>query len=304
MILPVRSDRIHAVFCRHRRCFADESGHYKRAGRRLTGRGAGCPLRRTRRGFTLVELLVVVAIVGLLIALLLPAVQAAREAARGISCGNNLRQIGVGLHAYHELHECFPPGGIERRSARYPQGRQLAWSVFLLPQLEQQSVYAMLDLSRGFDAPENAPGASQVIPTYLCPSVPRSGYLVQGRGACDYGGIYGQRITGPNSPPNGTMLYNRAIRVGEIRDGTAHTLIVSEDSGWQDGQWINALNVFDQAFPINRAPPFENDIRSNHPGGADGLLCDGSVRFLNERMDLSTLAAICTRDGGEIVGEF
>ncbi len=263
-----------------------------------------CRSRRIRHAFTLIELLVVVAIVGVLIALLLPAVQAAREAARHVSCCNNLRQIGIALHAYHEVHECFPPGGIERRSARYPNGRQLAWSVFLLPHLEQRSLYETLDLSRAFDAPENAQAAARVIPTYLCPSVPRATNLVQGRGACDYGGIYGQRITGPNFPPKGTMIYNRAISIGEIRDGTAHTLIVSEDSAWQDGQWINALNVFDQAFPINRAPPFENDIRSNHPGGANGLLSDGSVRFLNENMELSTLAAICTRDGGEVVGEF
>lgn len=261
-------------------------------------------LRPIRRGFTLIELLVVVAIVGVLIALLLPAVQAAREAARHVSCCNNLRQIGIALHAYHEVHESFPPGGIERRSARYPQGRQLAWSVFLLPHLEQRSLYETLDLSRAFDAPENAQAAARVIPTYLCPSVPRASNLVQGRGACDYGGIYGERITGPNFPPKGTMIYKRAISISEICDGTAHTLIVSEDSAWHDGQWINALNVFDQAFPINRAPPFENDIRSNHPGGANGLFSDGSVRFLNENMELSTLAAICTRNGGEVVGEF
>jgi prepilin-type N-terminal cleavage/methylation domain-containing protein/prepilin-type processing-associated H-X9-DG protein len=261
-------------------------------------------LKKSAAGFTLVELLVVVAIIGLLIGLLLPAVQAARNAARRISCCNNLHQIGIGLQNYHAAHKTFPPGGIERRSARYPHGRQLAWSVFLLPFIEQEALYKTLDLSKGFDAQENAEAAAQVIPTYLCPSVARSSMLVDGRAACDYGGIYGERITGPNSPPKGTMIYNRAIRIREILDGTTHTLIISEDSNWTDGQWINALNVFDQAFPINQAPPFENDIRSEHPGGANGLFCDGSVRFLEETMDLSTLAAICTRRGKEVVSGF
>jgi len=255
-------------------------------------------------GFTLVELLVVVAIIGILLSLLLPAVQAARSEARRMSCGNNLREIGIGLHGYHGVHKRFPPGGIERRSARYPNGRQLAWSAFLLPFIEQQAIHKMIDFDKAFDDPANADAAATIIATYLCPSVPRQSALVQGRGACDYGGIYGQRITGPNYPPNGTMIYNRAISIREIIDGTACTLIISEDSGWQDGQWINALNVFDQAFPINQAPSFENDIRSLHPCGANGLFCDGSVRFLHEEMERETLAAICTRNGREIVDTF
>jgi len=263
--------------------------------------------RRSPAGFTLVELLVVIAIVGVLIAFLLPAVQAVRESASRMSCANNLRQIGIGLHAYHQTHERFPPGGIEVRSLRlpngqlkWPHGRQYAWSVFLLPYVEQQTLYDNIDLSLGYDADENAAAAAVVVPTYLCPSVSGSGQRrVRGRGACDYGGIYGERITGPNNPPKGTMLYDRAISKAEIRDGTSNTLMISEDAGWKDGQWINGLNVFDQAFPINQAPAFENDIRSEHPGGANGLFCGGSVRFLNEAMDLDTVAAICTRAGGE-----
>ena len=76
------------------------------------------------------------------------------------------------------------------------------------------------------------------------------------------------------------MLYTQNIRILDITDGTAHTLMVSEDSGWQDGQWINGLNVFDVAFAINTAPPFENDPRSKHKGGVNGLMADGSARFL------------------------
>ena len=106
------------------------------------------------------------------------------------------------------------------------------------------------------------------------------------------------------------MLYDRAMQISDILDGTSNTLIVAEDSASADGQWINGLNIFDQAYPINLSPnpamgiyP-ENEIRSDHPGGANGLLCDGSARFLFQQMDLKTLAAICTRAGGEITGEF
>jgi len=265
-----------------------------------------------RCGFTLVELLVVIAIIGLLTSLLLPAVQAAREAARRSACTNNLRQIGIGLHNYHQALGCFPPGGIEHRSMINPKtgkpygmaGRQLAWSLFLLPYVEQEPLYRKVNTNKPFDAPENAEAAATILPLYICPSATTQRQLRQGRGPCDYGGIYGERITSPNNPPKGAMLYDRALTVADIADGTSNTLIVSEDSDFRDGQWINGLNVFDQAYAINRAPAFENDIRSKHPGGANGLFTDASVRFLKETMDLTVLAAICTRAGGEVVSEF
>ncbi len=262
-----------------------------------------------RRGFTLVELLVVIAIIGILISLLLPAVQAAREAARRISCLNNLRQIGVGMHNYHNALGCFPSGGIEHRWMINPDtgapfgltGRQLAWSAFLLPYVEQSTISDKLDFSKPFDAPQNAAAAAAVLSIYICPSVPQGSQLQSGRGPCRYGGIYGERITSPNNPPKGVMLYDRTISISEIHDGTSSTLMISEDSEFEDGQWINGLNVFDQAFAINQAPAFENDIRSKHPGGANGLFCDGSVRFLLEALELKTLAAICTRAGEEVI---
>jgi len=260
------------------------------------------PLRRcNRRGMTLVELLVVIAIIGILVALLLPAVQAVRAAARRTMCFNNMRQLGLGLHSYHDIYHRFPPGGVEPRTFANPDGRQLAWCVFLLPDIEQVPLYHRIDLGQPFDAPVNGEPSSIVLNTFLCPSVPGGRELRDGRGPCHYGGIYGERITSPNSPPKGVMLYDRAISIQEITDGTAHTLVVSEDSHFGDGQWINGRNVFDQAFPINRAPWFENDIRSEHAGGANGLFCDGSTRFLVESMDLVALAAVCTRAGGEIV---
>jgi len=270
------------------------------------------PGKTPAAGFSLIELLVVITILGILMSLLLPAVQAAREAARRISCGNNLRQIGIGLQNYHAAHECFPPGCIEPTSKR-PGGRQYAWSAFLLPYIEQQSLHAMIDFSQPCYAEANAKAAATVVSTYLCASTPRNSPLVQSRGATDYGGLYGEAI--PPNPTdgswvadNGTMIYDRAISIAAIRDGASNTLVVSEDSGWSDGQWINGLNIFDQKYAINYVPPdarfLENEIRSNHPGGANGAFCDGSTRFLNETMDIRILEAIITRAGGEVVGEF
>lgn len=252
-----------------------------------------------RRAFTLIELLVTIAIIGILIAILLPAVQAARESSRRTTCLNNLHQIGVGLHHYHDVHKKFPPGGIEPRPWNR-NGRQIAWSAFLLPFLEQASVHEKIDFSKPYDHPDNAEAAAVVLSVYLCPSTNRPSKRKHGRGVCDYGGIYGERITSRNIPPKGAMLYDESLAIRDIHDGTSATLIISEDSNWSDGQWINGRNIFDQAFAINHAPRFENDIRSLHPLGASGLYCDGSASFLSEEMDLRTLAAICTREGGEV----
>jgi hypothetical protein len=96
------------------------------------------------------------------------------------------------------------------------------------------------------------------------------------------------------------MLYDRPIAMDDVVDGTSHTLLVAEDSRFLDGQWINGRNVFDQAFAVNAAPAWENDIRSEHVGGAHGALADGAVRFLAESLDVRILAACCTRAGREV----
>ncbi len=260
-----------------------------------------------QRGFTMVELLVVIAILGVLIALLLPAVQAARESARRTSCGNNQHQIGLALLAFHDDHQAFPQGGVEVRSLRsptgqllYPNGLQLAWSAYILAYLDEKGLDRQLNLSKAFDSPANDQAGAQVIPVFLCPSQTFTSNLVSGLGRTDYGGIYGQRIIGNDNPPNGCMIYDFPIRIIDITDGTAYTMIVSEDTH-TDSQWINALNVFDVSCAINTAPPIENDIVSNHLGGANTLFADGAVHFLSDNLDTTVLAALVTRNGGEIV---
>jgi len=252
--------------------------------------------------FSLIELLVVIAIIAVLIGLLLPAVQRVREAASATRCKNNLHQIGLAMHGHLAVHGTFPPGGVEWRPPGNTTKRQLAWSAFLLPHLEQDALYRRLDLTTPFDSVQNASAAATVLAVYQCPTSRRDSPLAQGRGPCDYGGIYGERIAGPNDPPKGAMIYDRAFRIADIPDGTSTTLLIGEDTHWLEMQWINGANLFDQAFAINRAPVFENDLRSDHPGGVNVLFADGSARFLREMLEMRTLAAICTRAGGEAVG--
>ncbi|MFM1801846.1 MAG: hypothetical protein RJA81_1198, partial [Planctomycetota bacterium] len=127
--------------------------------------------------------------------------------------------------------------------------------------------------------------------------------LVQNRGACDYGGMNGERIVSPNNPPKGMMLHDRCVNLTMVRDGTSRTIMIAEDSINPDGQWINGLNVFDQAFPINQGPKFENDMRSRHPGGAQAVMADGSAKFLKQTIDKKVLAALCTKAGKEPLSE-
>lgn len=256
-----------------------------------------CP----RPAFTLVELLVVIAIIGILIGMLLPAVQSVREAARRTTCQNNLRQINIALQSYHASFEEFPVGAIEWRDGSDPSQRQLAWNCHLLPFLEHNNVYQRLDLTTPFDSPENSSAGATIIDVFICPSGQRGTAPVNGLGPTDYGGIYGERINSPNTPPKGMMVHDTPIRIADVSDGTTYTLIVAEDTGWGDGQWINGRNIFDQAFAINNAPFFENDIRSEHPEGANTARVDGSVHFIPETIDLKTLGGLCTRAGGEVI---
>ncbi len=254
-------------------------------------------------GFTLVELLVVIAIIGVLIGLLLPAVQAAREAMRRASCQNNLHQVGLALHNYHSAMGYFPPGAIEVRPLP-PGGKQFAWSAFILPYLEQNTVAEKIDFRRAFDDPANAVAAQTPVTAYLCPSTPRSEPLRGGFGATDYGGMYGERIVTTNNPPRGMMIHDESLGFRDILDGSSHTIMVTEDADFPDGQWINGRNLFDQAFPPNAAPPFENDMRSFHPGGVMTMFADGSTRFIVDQIDMQILAALCTRNGHEVTADY
>ncbi len=273
-----------------------------RRDRGARGRGTG------RTGFSLVELLVVISIIGMLIAILVPAIQAARATARRMACSSNLRQIGIGLHGFHNARRRFPAGVVDFRSnfLGNPDGRHLAWSVFILPYMEQKDLYETIDTDKAFDAEENAEAAKTIVPIYICPSVIVESYRKDDRAITHYGGISGERmLKGKNHSDDGMMIPERGYKIRDVHDGTTYTLFVSEDSQFGDMQWIHGGNNFDQRYPINYVPEhkwqWENEIRSEHPGGAFGLFVDGSVRFLCDDMDDEVLAAICTRALGEVV---
>jgi prepilin-type N-terminal cleavage/methylation domain-containing protein/prepilin-type processing-associated H-X9-DG protein len=125
----------------------------------------------SRRGFTLVELLVVIAIIGVLVALLLPAVQQAREAARRMTCNNNLKQIGIAVHNHHDAKLVFPPGGMQTGHNGTPC--YTTWTIELLPYIEQQSLYNLYQQNRlNTDAVNYAVIGQQRMVPYECPSDP------------------------------------------------------------------------------------------------------------------------------------
>jgi prepilin-type N-terminal cleavage/methylation domain-containing protein/prepilin-type processing-associated H-X9-DG protein len=266
---------------------------------------------RARRGWSLIELLVAIAILTSLLALALPALQRAREAARRTECASHLRQTGLALLLYHNAATSFPPGCVARRTLR------LSWSALVLPFIEQSSVAARVDLAAPFLAEQNAAAGSTVLSLWLCPSTQR---LAEDRvGATsgdrngngrwdagdnlawiDYGGMFGAVLPSGHDFMNGVLVWDMGIRQAQIRDGASHTILVAEDTGRgaaMDGHWINGENIFDQAGRINAQQ--NNEMWSDHPGGAQTLMCDGSVGFLAEAIDLPVLLALCTRALGE-----
>lgn len=182
-----------------------------------------------RRGFTLIELLVVIAIIGLLIALLLPAVQQAREAARRSQCRNNLKQLGLALHNYHDTHSAFPPG-VVAADGDLANGMHSAFTL-LLPQLEQANTYNQYNFGVPWKDPVNKSAAGTALSSLLCPS--SIGGLPQNGGfelpATDYAFSKGTRAwLCLKSARSGMFDVNSRIRTGDVKDGLSNTFAMGE----------------------------------------------------------------------------
>jgi len=253
-----------------------------------------------RRGMTIVELLVVIAIVGILVALLLPAVQSARESARRMQCQNNLRQVGLALQNYHAAHRTLPPGCLKWRPYRgNPKLKNFAWSAMILPYMEGSNVQQLVNFDYPFDHAINSVARKTNVAIYLCPSVPMP---AEKSGKTDYGGIYGQRINARTGTDNGVFIYDRSISYREIFDGLTQTMMVAEDTGGPDGEWINGSNVFEQAGAINDPTAWigDNEIRSHHRSGAMLLFSCGRTFYASNGTAKPVLAAMITRDWGDV----
>ena len=316
-------------------------------------------IHRSRSGFTLIELLVVIAIIAVLVALLLPAVQQARESSRRAQCKNNLKQIGLALHNYHDAFLRFPPASVTSIST---QAR-------ILPYLEQTALYNSIDFNVGYNDPSNQAALARDIAVYRCPTdtdkLPgalggRINYCTNTGTGIIYG-LPGATAGSTNygmPAPEGIFFKNSGVRIADITDGTSHTAAISErimgdgsngistprsdtyrpgtypstpDEMLADCRAVNTSDLSKQGYSNNgapwiqshhsvtmywhNAPPNERSCMyppsrimttasSRHAGGVHSALCDGSVRFVSESVDLATWRALGSRAGGEIPGDY
>jgi prepilin-type N-terminal cleavage/methylation domain-containing protein/prepilin-type processing-associated H-X9-DG protein len=353
--------------------------------------------RRSRRGFTLIELLVVIAIIAVLIALLLPAVQAAREAARRSSCVNNLKQIGIALHNYHNANDCFPPAALNTSTGAGAVVGNGPFSAHarLLGYVEQSAMFNAANFNLcafndPFSTVVNSTVSTARISSFVCPSNPVPNWnmnyvapLTVSAPGCSYFGSAGSSLA-TNYPapatiggqPNGVFMFNSpSIGVRDIADGTSNTIAFGEwkvgdgstttltipsdgayagagnlpagatttpnsmtpqavlawmascsanlsatatgNFSWVGEAWAfglpgsafgNVLMPPNSKYPVCIAQavgalpnPAAFEPSSYHPGGADFLMCDGSVRFLKDSVNVSTLWALGSRNQGEVV---
>ncbi len=245
-----------------------------------------------------------VATTGVLVALLLPAVQAAREAARRIESTNNMKQIMLALHNYHDTNNGFPPGTIENKDLE-PEDR-LSWLVSILPYLEQQALWSEINMKEGWQADSNQFRLETVVPTYHHPSSTRH-VTDDFHGVSDYVGIAGLGEDGPTLPVThkraGVFGYDRATKMRDITDGTSNTIAIAEvndGAAWGAGG-RSTIRPFTEKPYINGPDGFGSP--SSRPEMNIGL-CDGSVRTISEDIDPSVLEALTTIRGGEVVGDF
>ncbi|QDS96729.1 Type II secretion system protein G precursor [Roseimaritima multifibrata] len=291
--------------------------------------------RISRRGFTLVELLVVIAIIGVLVGLLLPAVQAAREAARRMQCSNNMKQLGLALHNYHDVNKRFPPCSIDG-------GGKIGILVRLLPFMEQQNLFEQVRYDGNYV--QNLPMAQNRIDGFLCPSGPEQFSVSTAANEADLYTTHYYGNSGPigtNAQTNQTYVRDTTrenasfgeyatdgvfqlrsnLRFADITDGTTNTIGMGEVSyeqykfyrAWTRGlYWYNGvalLSTKNHKWPINAAKnggftmTFNNGgYGSQHPSGAMFGMMDGSVRFVSETIDMTAYRAAASRGSGEVKG--
>jgi len=290
-------------------------------------------------GFTLVELLVVIAIIGILVALLLPAVQAAREAARRLQCSNNLRQVGIAMHNYHDVHNSLPMG--------YHRVSGYRGFTPILPYLEHSNLYKL--------DPDSVEAGQTEIATFICPSDDASGRIwlhlanntrfARSNYVLCFGSNTWEDATGSN---DGSFQSGRTTNLADMRDGTSHSVLASEViSGKHDvwngtdrydarGLWSwpsmgsnkythrntpnssagdnmcdlsygpECVHQPDNGMPCEYTgncdiPPRQAAARSRHPGGVNVVFADGHGSFVGDSIDSQTWKLLASIDDGQII---
>jgi prepilin-type N-terminal cleavage/methylation domain-containing protein/prepilin-type processing-associated H-X9-DG protein len=323
-------------------------------------------MKRTRRrglsGFTLIELLVVIAIIAILIGLVLPAVQKVRETANRIKCQNNLKQLGLAFHNYHDTYGVLPPAQGQKGTDKVYNnwGRttpnNFGWPYALLPYVEQTNVQRLW--SPGMDTSLNLAAygdfsassfAAQSPAVYRCPADEYAAKTPLTRLGTKVGiSTYGSNGGTDYFLKDGPVGQNTKVSFTQVTDGTSNTILAGEKApGTRNleglGEFMSfSLSPYDggqiaffMTWNILGTPPTSHvripldqinfripagmttanpawvtalsaardGFSSNHPGGANFLFTDGSVRFVRESLPLITLQALCTIAGGEIASD-
>lgn len=221
---------------------------------------------------------------GILLALLLPAVQAARDAARRAACTNNMKQLGLAMHIFHDTNKHFP--GYEH--PEHPELQPCSWRVQMLPYLEQDHVYRQYDRTKPWDSPANIILEAMIGNSYKCPSNPAqdtdSDYLT---------------LVGPNC----VFQEKGHTSIQDITDGTSNTMMIVEsvNSGIH---WMEPRDLAAQHAQVVSVDSMGHGLRSHHRGVVNVTFCDGSVRSISADIDPVVLQNLSTHNGGEDVGDF
>lgn len=231
-------------------------------------------------GFTLVELLVVLAVIGVLIAFLLPPVRRAREPARRTLCRGHFKQIGLALYNYHDTYGVFPPVFTVDANGN----RLHSWRTLILPYLGQKPLYEKIDLAKPWDDPVNAFARTEVIEQYRCPSSIAPP---------------GHTTTLALVTPRSVLRPESSSAINDVRDGTSLTLTVIEVDTEHAVPWMSPQDA-DEALFLSLGPT----SKLSHPGGFHALVGDGSVRMLKLDCPADTRKALITVNGNETVGDF
>jgi prepilin-type processing-associated H-X9-DG protein len=247
----------------------------------------------------------------------MPAVQSVRAAARRMQCQNQLRQLGMGLHLYHDSHLCFPPGSYCMGPAA-PVQSGWGWGAMLLPFIEQNGLYELIDFGQGTATGENLAVIATSNSFWRCPSDPGAEQI----SVFPVDNPPFELASGNYCGSQGILSFMSHVRIAQIRDGTSRTFLAGERlvQPGDDGSlpftsaWCGEVAFLDgydscsipHLLPnrihfLNVSETDPNCFGSRHTGGANFLLADGSLSFINDSIDGTVYEALGTANGGEFV---